>query len=89
MPIIETARGPIAISAETRDLLLAKIRHLEYAPLVLETFTKGGLGHVQLNVDGKRLLFEAPSRMGRNEVEADPQLTKLRDYLIAGLTGDA
>lgn len=35
MPIIETAKGPVTISAETRDALLDKIRHLESASTVL------------------------------------------------------
>jgi hypothetical protein len=87
MPIIETVRGPVTISAETRDALLDEIRHLESARPVLETFTEGGLGPVELDIDGKRLVVEAVSLMPRQEV--DPQLAKLRDYLIDELTGNA
>jgi hypothetical protein len=89
MPIIETARGPVAISAETCEALLDEIRHLEMAPALLAAFTRGGLGNVELDTDGKRLVFEAISRMEPREFDADPQLTKLRDYLIAEFTGAA
>lgn len=87
MPILETARGPVTISAETCDALLDKIRHLESAQPAVEAFRRGGLGHVELDTDGKRLVVDAISLMDRADVEADPQLTKLRDYLIAELTG--
>jgi len=89
MPIIETARGPVTISTATRDAFLDQIRDLEMSPPLLATFTKGGLGTIELDTDGKRLVCEALSRMDRREVEADPQLAKLRDYLIAELTGNS
>jgi hypothetical protein len=85
MPIVETHRGPVAISPEARDALLDKLRPLDSAGSLIRTFNQAGYGEVELDLDGKRLVVEGVSLMSRDEV--DPQLAKLRGYLVDELTG--
>jgi len=87
MPIIETLRGPVTLSETARDALLDKIRHLESGRPVVRAFKKAGLGEpVELKLDGKRLVVEAINLMSD---EVDPQLPKLRDYLVDELDASA
>ena len=88
MPLIETLRGPVTLSIEARDQLLDQVAGLGSGKPVERAFHRAGLGDpVDLDLDGKRLVVEAISRTSPKEV--DPQLEKLRDYLIDELSGNA
>jgi hypothetical protein len=79
--MIETLRGPVTLSEGARDQLLDRIRHLNGGRAVVRAFKKAGLGDpVELKPDGKRLVVEAINLMSPDEI--DPQLPKLRDYLV-------
>lgn len=85
MPYIDTSHGPITLSEEARDQLLDKIRLTKSGKPVIRAFTKAGLGDpVELDTEGKRLVIEAINVMSGVEY-VDPQLPKLRDYLVAEL----
>jgi hypothetical protein len=85
MPFIETLRGPVTLSVDARDQLLDQVACLGSGKPVERAFERAGLGDpVDLDLDGKRLVVEAISRTSADEV--DPQLEKLREYLIAELT---
>jgi hypothetical protein len=86
MPLIETIRGPVTLSPEVCDLLLDKLRSLKSGRKVVRAFEKAGLGDpVSLDLDGRRVVVEAVSRMLDDEEvgegEVDPQLRKLAGYL--------
>lgn len=82
MPIIETRRGPVTLSEETRDQLVERIGLLESSRPTVLAFQRAGLGeNVDLDLDGKRLVVEAIHLM-RSDGDVDPQLEKLREYLI-------
>jgi hypothetical protein len=69
------------LSIEARDQLVDRIRTLESGKPVVRAFGKAGLGDpVQLDLDGKRLVIEVINLIGL--ARADPQLVKLRHYLI-------
>jgi hypothetical protein len=86
MPFVETPRGPVTFSLESRDELLDRIRHLDNGKPVAQAIERAGLADpVQLDLDGKRLVVEAVNLMS-GEGEVDPQLAKLRDYLTDELT---
>lgn len=85
MPLIETLRGPVTLSLEATDQLLTQVANLESGKPVARAFKRAGLGDpVDLDAPGKRLVVEAISRTRGDDV--DPQLTKLRDYLVDELT---
>jgi hypothetical protein len=88
VPYIDTSHGPITLSEEARDQLLDKIRLAESGKPVVRAFRKAGLGEpVELDKHGKRLIVEVINIMSGAE-EVDPQLPKLRDYLVAELDAD-
>ena len=88
MPIIETLRGPVTLSEGARDELLDKVRHFQGGTPVVRAFKRAGLGGpVELTFNGKRLVVEAINLMSREAV--DPQLPKLRDYLVDELDASA
>lgn len=86
MPLIETIRGPVTLAPEVCDVLLDKLRNLKSSRQVVRAFENAGLGDpVALNLDGRRVVVEAVSRMLDDEEagdgEVDPQLRKLAGYL--------
>jgi hypothetical protein len=82
VPYIETAHGPVTLSEEARDQLLDKIRLTKSGNRIVRAFTRAGLGEpVELDKDAKRLVIEAINVMSGVE-DVDPQLPKLRDYLV-------
>lgn len=86
MPLIETIRGPVTVAPEVCDVLLDELRSLKSGRQVVRAFEKAGLGDpVALDVDGRRVVVEAVSRMldaeEVGEGEVDPQLRKLAGYL--------
>jgi hypothetical protein len=86
MPLIETIRGPVTVAPEVCDVLLDKLRSLKSGRQVVRAFEKAGLGDpVALDLDGRRVVVEAVSRMLEaeevGEGEVDPQLRKLAGYL--------
>jgi hypothetical protein len=87
MPFIDTSRGPVTLSEEARGQLLDKIRLTKTGKPVVRAFKRAGLGDpVELDKDQKRLVIEAINVMTAEEV--DPQLPKLRDYLMDELDAD-
>jgi hypothetical protein len=87
VPVVETRRGPVAIPPDACEALVEQVRSLEGGRAVVRKFRASGLGGpVELTPDEQRPIVEAIHVMGLDDV--DPQLLKLRDYLVDEIDGD-